>query len=516
MAGTPKPIGRILIIPKGNYDPATPYNSLDLVRYDFKSWLCKTDGIIGITPTEGTDWTLMTEDGTDGTDGRGIVNIQRTGTDPSNPLKDIYTITYTDGTTSTFTVTNGSGGGTTADTMLKSVYDKDDDGIVDKAEAANTATNATDATNAKNLKKSDGTTISADSINTKLSKVDNKIDKPTSATEGQVLTYRNNEWVADDSQGGGGQFVIIAKGETYEGQTVTATKGTKSKSAVITSGVARIPVDEGGVWTLTLSSGETFNTPNMTYYGEYEFTLLPNGSTVTPTNDIQTWLKCAGLNKSYTTMSEVLADTNTLSALISNNNAVDYMVRSTTWASDVCSNESAMTYIDLNDYCANKLLADSTWYTAICNSAYFEKVLNISVPTLTGNSTKVTKSAELSSTYAAWKAFGNGLWLYGMGNGGWIGYDFDNPILVKKVGVNGYGENSIRAKQVSFYGTNDKSNWGSPILTKTLSGTDTFEEFNVDFKNYYKYFKCVVDIASDLPDTNSGLSQLQFYGREEA
>ena len=215
MAGTPKPIGRILIIPKGNYDPATPYNSLDLVRYDSKSWLCKTDGIIGITPTEGTDWTLMTEDGTDGTDGRGIVNIQRTGTDPSNPLKDIYTITYTDGTTSTFTVTNGSGGGTTADTMLKSVYDKDDDGIVDKAEAANTATNATDATNAKNLKKSDGTTISADSINTKLSKVDTtdnlsvelakKLNKPVSATNGQVLTYNgtSNEWEAQDSKGGG-------------------------------------------------------------------------------------------------------------------------------------------------------------------------------------------------------------------------------------------------------------------------------------------------------------------------
>ena len=221
MAGTPKPIGRILIIPKGNYDPSTPYNSLDLVRYDYKSWLCKTDGIIGITPTEGTDWTLMTEDGTDGTDGRGIVNIQRTGTDPSNPLKDIYTITYTDGTTSTFTVTNGSGGGTTADTMLKSVYDKDDDGIVDKADDANTATNATDATNAKNLKKSDGTTISADSINTKLSKVDidenvsaaleKKIDKPASAMDGQVLTYNgtSNEWEAQDSQGGSNGIVYL-------------------------------------------------------------------------------------------------------------------------------------------------------------------------------------------------------------------------------------------------------------------------------------------------------------------
>ena len=205
MAGTPKPIGRILIIPKGNYDPSTPYNSLDLVRYDFKSWLCKTDGIIGITPTEGTDWTLMTEDGTDGTDGRGIVNIQRTGTDPSNPLKDIYTITYTDGTTSTFTVTNGSGGGTTADTMLKSVYDKDDDGIVDKADASNTATNATDATNAKNLKKSDGTTIDADTITTKLSKLnsDGTIDfsnvgnKPTTLN-GYGITDAYNKTEVDN------------------------------------------------------------------------------------------------------------------------------------------------------------------------------------------------------------------------------------------------------------------------------------------------------------------------------
>ena len=252
MAGTPKPIGRILIIPKGNYDPSTPYNSLDLVRYDFKSWLCKTDGIIGITPTEGTDWTLMTEDGTDG---RGIVDIQRTGTDPSNPLKDIYTITYTDGTTSTFTVTNGSGGGTTADTMLKSVYDKNDDGIVDKADAANTATKATDATNAKNLKKSDGTTISADSINTKLSKlnsdgtldysnvkntptipdVSNKIDKPSTANEGQVLTYNGSNWIAEDSGGASSTYnnsvvhptpINRMKETFYTVDSVTLPKGT--------------------------------------------------------------------------------------------------------------------------------------------------------------------------------------------------------------------------------------------------------------------------------------------------
>ena len=105
------------------------------------------------------------------------------------------------------------------DTMLKSVYDTDDDGIVDKADSANIAINATDATNAENLKLSDGTIVDAGTINTKLSKVDTtdnlsvelakKIDKPASATNGQVLTYNgtSNEWEAQNSKGGAGKQV---------------------------------------------------------------------------------------------------------------------------------------------------------------------------------------------------------------------------------------------------------------------------------------------------------------------
>lgn len=212
-------------------------------------------------------------------------------------------------------------------------------------------------------------------ITTKLSNVDNKIDKPTSATEGQVLTYRNNEWVADDSQGGG-QFVIIAKGETYEGQTVTATKGTKSKSAVITSGVARIPVDEGGVWTLTLSSGETWNTPNMTYYGEYEVLLTPNGATVTPTDDVQMWLECGGLIKDYTTLEQVCADTTTLVSLMNNENANKYLVRSTNFATTLCGNKNfadQLALVKYNDLFDN-LTSNTTWYNAIIASAYFTTI----------------------------------------------------------------------------------------------------------------------------------------------
>lgn len=60
---------------------------------------------------------------------------------------------------------------------------------------------------------------------------------------------------------------------------------------------------------------------------------IPDGRTVLPTDDIQIWLNCANIwDKAYTTLAEVLADTDTLSALIASENAVDYMVRSTAWA----------------------------------------------------------------------------------------------------------------------------------------------------------------------------------------
>lgn len=60
---------------------------------------------------------------------------------------------------------------------------------------------------------------------------------------------------------------------------------------------------------------------------------IPDGRTVLPTDDIQILLNCANIwDKTYTTLSELLADADTLLAVISSNNAIDYLVRSTTWA----------------------------------------------------------------------------------------------------------------------------------------------------------------------------------------
>ena len=414
-------------------------------------------------------------------------------------------------------------------TVANKLYDIDDTTII-----KNSVSNELEVPIDNNtiiVDSSDNKVKVSNNITTKLSKVDNKIDKPTSATEGQVLTYRNNEWVADDSQGGGGQFVIIAKGEDYEGQTVTATKGTKSKSAVITSGVARIPVDEGGVWTLTLSSGETWNTPNMTYYGEYEVALVPNGSTVTPTNDIQTWLKCASLNKSYTTINQVLADPYTLSALISDNNASDYLARSTTWVSDICNNESAMTYIGLNDYCANKLLADSTWLTAICSTeeTLLKKVLNVYVHTLSSNTSddggEVSASNSLESIgYEAFDGNDSTYWT-SSNNFGWLSYKFKNLVCVKafylmplyydKINQDKYYNCRLKDFNITASKTGNDNDWHELFSGQYEIGN--LNKIQLNNNEYYRYYK--INILNTYDNDSSvvcSIVTLQYYGREEA
>lgn len=56
-------LAKIVPIPKGDYNASATYNSLDIVRYNGKLWMCKVDGITGITPAEGDYWMLIVQDG---------------------------------------------------------------------------------------------------------------------------------------------------------------------------------------------------------------------------------------------------------------------------------------------------------------------------------------------------------------------------------------------------------------------------------------------------------------------
>jgi len=62
-------IGRVLLIPKGDYSGSTAYNALDWVRDNGAAWVCKVDNTIGVAPptlptTSNANWQLLSADGT--------------------------------------------------------------------------------------------------------------------------------------------------------------------------------------------------------------------------------------------------------------------------------------------------------------------------------------------------------------------------------------------------------------------------------------------------------------------
>lgn len=44
---------------KGEYSPSANYVQNDIVQYNYVAWRCKVDDTTGITPTEGTNWTVF-------------------------------------------------------------------------------------------------------------------------------------------------------------------------------------------------------------------------------------------------------------------------------------------------------------------------------------------------------------------------------------------------------------------------------------------------------------------------
>lgn len=249
-----------------------------------------------------------------------------------------------------------------------------------------------------------------------------------------------------------------------------------------------------------------------------------DGSTVTPTDNVQTWLACAGLHQSYTTLNEVLADSAVLSALMSSTNAVDYLVRSTTWASTICANETAMNCIGMNDYCADILKSNSIWLNAICDSAYFKEVLNVHVPKMTSNTTPygiASASSITSTSYDAWHAFdgATNTWITdNYSNGAWIQYEFVNPVCVNKFVFADRAENNYhRVVEAHLKASNDGTNFVN-LLDFNTPSNNTILTYSVENNTKYLYYRVVLDSYNDDMSSIGGSKAcvarlIQFYGR---
>lgn len=329
------------------------------------------------------------------------------------------------------------------------------------------------------------------------------------------------------SGGGDGADLVVTCSPRFAGSIITCTDGSSyTKTQTCPSSTPYEVTFESiptGTYTISgAASGQTFSTTKTILDFDAELNDIPDGATVTPTDNIQIWLHCANIwNKAYTTISQVLADASTLQALIANNNAADYMARSTTWASNVTANSSAMSYIGLNDYCSDALLANSTWLNAICNSTYFESVLNVKVPTMTSDTApygKASASHVATATYAAYKAFDNSAapsassgWVSGQSTlPQWIQYEFTSPVSIKRANIIFNNINSTATIKISA--STDNSNFTDLINNVTVTGSEN-KKVNIENDNSYLVYRLAITSQSRSQGTVGQIDTLQFYGR---
>lgn len=309
----------------------------------------------------------------------------------------------------------------------------------------------------------------------------NNFDASVDVTAETTYNLYINDWTAELQ-------IESATIELYS-RTITITKGgvIVGTTTFDNTGHATYKVHSAGTYVVSATDtlGETYTEiVEVIEETAYPISLgIPNGKVATPTDDIQIWLKCAGiLDKDYATMDEVLADLETLETLLGDSNACDYMARSTTWA-----------------------LTESI------------------VPIMTSNTApRGTASAidQYSADYAAWKAFdGNDStsWisstaLSGSGTSGkWIGY---SP--VEAVAVRGYyvkfDDTAIEYCVHKLQGSNDGTNWtdiGQP--SKVLDGYNVVEN-ETAYARYRLYINTQAKNKNDDTNWNAGrVKTLQFY-----
>lgn len=325
----------------------------------------------------------------------------------------------------------------------------------------------------------------------------------------------------------------------HAGETVDNVSGTVASDGKLTL----YPMHDG-LWKYYATSdksGYQEGTIELEKWGNYPVELIdtPDGATVTPIDDVQTWLHCANIwDKSYTTIAEVIADKTTLNALVQNENANDYLVRSTTFSTTLCENNAnneAMYYLGLYDGCANKLLADDYWSNAICSADVlladgqthlFEKVLNVKVPRMTSNtapSGEATCGSEWSSDYSVLNVFNasqDDNWLCKdnvISDNAWVGYRFTKNVCVKKVYVKNCTIDLYKTNKFTVYGSKTEEWNGIKLGEFNIDVARQEIAVNLDNNDKYLYYRIYINPLITAGNImRCGLNTVQFYGREEA
>lgn len=275
-------------------------------------------------------------------------------------------------------------------------------------------------------------------------------------------------------------LIISADTETE----VTVTKGITEITAEETSeGIYECDVPEYGTYTIegTVNGNEMTGelvVDDVKIYNFYFITPVPEGATVTPTNDIQTWLHCANItDKIYTTLAEVLADETTFEMLLADNNACDYMARSTDWA----LNEGAVPVMTSDTTPSGECICDS--YTS------GENAYKVFDSDYSDNSYWESSSAKTT--------------------GAWVGYVFPNEVSVSRVRHRILTSSNCTTK-VQY--SDDGTTWNDTGTQYTITISSGIMDVNVAYSGTHKYWRVYLVSANN--STKWGTSILQFYSAD--
>ena len=289
----------------------------------------------------------------------------------------------------------------------------------------------------------------------------------------------------------------------FNGVNATVTDGTSTATVALpaTGTSAVIFVPNTGNWTISATdpvSGNTFNSsPNPVPVlaigtpvsaGLY---VIPDGSTVTPTDDIATWLLCADIkNVSYTTLEEVLADEEVLRKLLTSDNANNYLVRSKTWS--------------VNPKLVPTMLGPTVPSGEASGIRYASYVDNDAWKVFDGDPSTTSGTIYLNN-YS--------------GGGGYLQYEFPNPVVARKCYIRSAYYTGVSPTYgvvgIIISGSNDGN-----TFTQIGTGTRTDNsdpEYSFTFENdtAYRYYR--VEFPDNVSAGNyTGLSELQFYGLAES
>jgi len=202
---------------------------------------------------------------------------------------------------------------------------------------------------------------------------------------------------------------------------------------------------------------------------------VPDGNTVTPINDVTLLQQCAGIaNAPYTTLSEIFSDSGILRTIINSNNAINYLVRSTSFAK-VQALVPTMT--------------DNTHPSGIC-----------------------TADASYGSyqPYVVFDRDSSTIWL---GNGSTnksVTYQFPEVQTVKRLALQTLVDTAnVRIKNFKVQGSNDGSTY-TDIGSFVYANNHDLQYFDLNNETSYLYYRLLVVDSYD-SSLMIGIATIQYY-----